>query len=188
MRKVLAVLLAVSLGALATGAGAGADGQGADQLAAGTGTITNCCNEPMVHVNAQSDDAGANPRGHFWIRYPNGGADFGGHVVCLTVLGNSAGLTGHIERVNTANPALGFVFGNYLTIRLTDNGSPGVLDMVNFDPGTAVQPPGCAGVGDLPISQGNYVVHDRPLIDPLELDLLNQFLAQVESAANDPYG
>ena len=186
MRKVL-LLLAVSLGALAGGAGAGADGQGADQLAAGTGTLM-CCNQPMVHVNAQSGDAGANPRGHFWIRYPNGGADFGGHVVCLTVLGNSAGLTGHIERVNTANPGLGFVLGNYLTIRLTDNGSPGALDMVNFDPGTATQPPGCAGVGDLMISQGNYVVHNRPLTDPLELDLLNQFLAQIELGANDPYG
>jgi hypothetical protein len=187
MRKVLSVLLAVALGALATGAGAGADGQGADQLAAGTGTLI-CCSQPTVHVNAQSGDAGANPRGHFWIRYPNGGADFGGHVVCLTVVGNSAALTGHIERVDTANPALGFVLGNYLIIRLTDNGSPGALDLLNFDPGTLAQPSGCAGVGDLMISQGNYVVHGQPLTDPLELDLLNQFLAQIELDANDPYG
>jgi hypothetical protein len=89
---------------------------------------------------------------------------------------------------NTANVGLGFVLGNYLTIRLTDNGSPGALDMVNFDPGTPNQPTGCSGVGDLTISQGNYVVHDQPVTDPLQLDLLNQFLAQIESAANDPYG
>jgi hypothetical protein len=187
MRKVLAVLLAVSLVALATGAGAGADGQGADQLAAGTATLVGF-GQPMVHVNAQSGVNGVNPRGHFWIRYPNGGADFGGHVVCLTVVGNSAAMTGHIERVNVANPGAGFVLDNYLIIRLTDNGSPGALDLVNFDPGFPDQPAGCAGVGDLPISQGNYVVHNRPVIDPLELDLLNQFLAQIESAANDPYG
>jgi hypothetical protein len=187
MRKVFAVLLATSLVALATAARASADGQGADQLAAGTGTLV-CCNQPMVHVNAQSDFAGVNPRGHFWIRYPNGGADFGGHIVCLTVVGNTAAMTGHIEMVKTANPVLGFVLGYYLTIRLTDNGSPGTLDMVNFDPGTPNQPTGCAGVGDLMISQGNYVVHDRPVTDPLQLDLLNQFLAQIESAANDPYG
>jgi hypothetical protein len=186
MRKVLAVLLAASLVALATGAGTSADGQGADQLAAGTATLTSF-GQPMVHVNAQSGVDGANPRGHFWIRYPNGGADFGGHVVCLNVAGNVAALTGHIETVNTANPVLGFVLNNYLIIRLTDNGSPGALDMVNFDPGTPDQL-ACAGAGDLMISQGNYVVHDRPVTDPLELDLLNQFLAQIESAANDPYG
>jgi hypothetical protein len=187
MRKVFAVLLAAFVVALATGAGAGADGEGADQLAAGTATII-CCGQPMVHVNAQSDFLGANPRGHFWIRYPDGGADFGGHVVCLTVVGTTAALTGHIEMVNTANPALGFVLNNYLTIRLTDNGSPGAADLVNFDLGQPTQPSGCAGVGDLMISQGNYVVHDQPVTDPLQLDLLNQFLAQIESAANDPYG
>jgi len=45
-----------------------------------------------------------------------------------------------------------------------------------------------AGADGLAISQGNYVVHDQPVTDPLQLDLLNQFLAQIESAANDPYG
>jgi hypothetical protein len=34
---------------------------------------------------------------------------------------------------------------------------------------------------------GNYVVHDQPVTDPLQIDVLNQFLAQIESAANNPY-
>jgi hypothetical protein len=40
-------------------------------------------------------------------------------------------------------------------------------------------------VADLPITQGNYVVHDQPVADLLGLSLL---LAQFESEANDPYG
>jgi hypothetical protein len=183
MRKVLMALALASVAVLGTTGGASAESQGADQLAAGTGTII-CCGQPMLHVNAQSDAGGVSPRGHFWIRYPNG-VEFGGRVVCLTVVANQAGLTGRIERVKTASPAQGFVLGNYVNIRLTDNGSPGTLDLVNFDPGTAAQPATCPAGGDLPISQGNYVVHDQPVLDLLGLD---QLLAQFEAAANDPYG
>ena len=44
----------------------------------------------------------------------------------------------------------------------------------------------CAQAGGyVPISQGNYVVHDRPVADLLGLNLL---LAQFEQAADDPYG
>jgi hypothetical protein len=151
------------------------------QLAAGTGTLI-CCGTPMVHVNAQSEQGGVNPRGHFWIRYPSG-AEFGGRVVCLNVAANTAGLSGHIELVKVASPALGFVEGNYLTIRVTDNGEPGTADLVNFDPGTPAQPQ-CSGVGDLPISQGNYVVHDNLI----NLSAFNLLLSQFEAAADDPYG
>jgi hypothetical protein len=139
----------------------------------------------MVHVNAQSQAGGVDPRGHFWIRYPNGGVEFGGRVVCLNVIGNVAGLTGHIERVKVAGPGSGFVLGNYLTIRITDLGSPGTTDLVNFDLGTSNQPTACAGAGDLVMSQGNYVVHDKPVVNLSALDLL---LAQFEAQAKDPYG
>jgi len=145
-----------------------------------------CCNQPMVHVNAQSGALGVNPRGHFWIRYPNGGADFGGTVVCLNVVGHTAGLIGHIERVKVAGPPVsGFVLNNYLRIRITDMGSPGTADLVNFDPGTPTNPGSCSGFGDLAISQGNYVVHDKPVLD---LPALNLLIAQFEAAAKDPYG
>src|SRR5436190_16849273 len=83
MRKLLAALALAVLMALGTGGNARAD-NGADWLTAGTGTLI-CCNQPMVHVNAQSNAGGGNARGHFWIRYPAPGADFGGHVVCLNV-------------------------------------------------------------------------------------------------------
>jgi hypothetical protein len=142
------------------------------------------CTGVMVHVNAQSGAGGVQPRGHFWIRYPSG-VEFGGSVVCLNVVANSAGLTGHIERVKVANPSLGFVLGNYVPIRITDNGSPGTLDLVNFDRGLETQPTSCGGTGNIPISQGNYIVHDEPV---LNLSALDQLLAQFEASAKDPYG
>jgi hypothetical protein len=37
----------------------------------------------------------------------------------------------------------------------------------------------------VPVSQGNYVLHDQPVVDLLGLSRL---LAQFESAADDPYG
>jgi hypothetical protein len=159
------------------------NGQGPNhELVAGTATLI-CCGSPMVHVNAQSDEGGVNPKGHFWIRYATG-VEFGGGVVCLSTTANTAGLTGRIDRVKVANPVLGFVEGNFLRIRITDNGEPGTADLVNFDPGSPTPPGSCAGVGDLPVSQGNYIVHDN-LIDLPGLDLL---LGQFEAAAGDPYG
>jgi hypothetical protein len=176
---------------LAGGAGSAQSGsQGAENLAAGTGTL-NCtaiagatCTGVMLHVNAQSGAGGVSPRGHFWIRYPSG-VEFGGSIVCLNVTATNAALTGRIDRVKVANPSLGFVLGNFVPIRITDNGSPGTLDLVNFDRGVDVQPEGCTGAGDIPISQGNYIVHDEPVLD---LSALNLLLAQFEAEANDPYG
>jgi Desulfoferrodoxin, N-terminal domain len=186
LRRLHLLLAAVLLSLLALGGGAtSAQGssQGAENLAAGTGTLV-CCGEPMVHVNAQSQSGGVDPRGHFWIRYPNG-VEFGGPVVCLNVVGNVAGLIGQIERVKVAAPASGFVLGNYLRIRITDLGSPGTTDLANFDPGTPGNPGTCPGVGDLVISQGNYVVHDKPVVN---LSALDSLLAQFEAQAKDPYG
>jgi hypothetical protein len=186
----LGVALTLALVAAGTSSGAQGDNQGADNLAAGTGTL-DCtaipgatCTGVMLHVNAQSGADGVNPRGHFWIRYPSG-VEFGGHIVCLNVFGNMAGMTGHIEMVKVADETLGFVEGNYLTIRITDMGSPGTLDQVNFDKGTST-PSSCLGLhGDIPISQGNFVVHDEPVVD---LAALNTLLAEFEAAAGDPYG
>jgi hypothetical protein len=188
---ILTGVLALVVGSSA--AGAQGDGQGADNLVAGTATL-DCtmimgatCTGVMVHVNAQSGAGGVDPRGHFWIRYPNGGAEFGGAVVCMHVVVNSAALIGRIDQVMvpSTNPMQGFTMNNFVQIRITDNGSPGTADLVNFDPGTPGNPGTCGGVGDIPISQGNYVVHDQPVVDLSALDLL---LAQFEAAANDPYG
>lgn len=185
LRLLLATGVALASVVVSVGGAGGAQGdrQVAENLVAGTGTLI-CCGEPMVHVNAQSQKGGVDPRGHFWIRYPNG-VEFGGRVVCLNVVGNAAGLTGRIERVKVPNIGLGFVQGNFMNIEITDNGSPGTLDLVNFHPGFAVRPSACPTGANLPIRQGNYVVHDDPL---LSLSALNLLLAEFEAAADDPYG
>lgn len=191
MRKVLIILIAAALTVVATTGGsssARADDRGADWIAAGTATLAPPpqFGQPMLHVNAQSNSGGANVRGHFWIRYANGGGEFGGQVVCLNVLGQVALLYGRIDRVKTPRPS--FTVGNYVPIRLLDGGEPGtLLDGANFDAGTPVAPPsGCLqeSAGVIPISQGNYVVHDHAF----ELFGLSQLLAQFETAADDPYG
>ncbi len=182
-RRLLILVGVLTVGVIGAATGA-RGGNGAEQLVAGTGTLI-CCGEPMVHVNAQSGDGGVDPRGHFWIRYPNGGGEFGGQVVCLNVLGNQAGLTGRIERVKVPRIPSGFVLGNFMNIEITDNGSPGTLDLVNFHPGMATQPATCPTGANLLISQGNYVVHDKPV---LVIAVLEQLLAQFEDAADDPYG
>jgi hypothetical protein len=188
MRKVLIGLALASVVALGTSGGAGADGQGADWLVAGTGTLAPPpqFGQPMLHVNAQSNFGGGNARGHFWIRYPNGAGEFGGHVICLTVVANQAWLVGQIETVRA--PRASFVVGNYVNMRLIDNGSPGTLDGANFDPGTPTPDTCPSGNGYVPISQGNYVVHDQPVTDPLGLQELLAQIALFESAAGDPYG
>jgi hypothetical protein len=145
-----------------------------------------------VHVNAQRDpDTGAS-RGHFFIRYPTtapgGGFDFRGRVVCLDVIGNFATMIGRIDATRgvAPNPLANFVVGNFLRIRITDNGEPGAADLVNFDPGQPTQPSCDAVPGDLPISEGNYIVHEDP---PLAiLNSLSLLLAHFESAADCPYG
>jgi hypothetical protein len=191
MRKVLISVTAAALvaaSAIGGSSSASADNNGADWLAAGTGTtVVDAPFAPaMLHVNAQSNAGGGNVRGHFWIRYANGGGEFGGPIVCLNVLGQAATLYGQIERVKTPRPT--FTVGNYVPIRLLDGGEPGTaFDMVNFDPGQPAAPNNqCTqNIGYVPISQGNYVVHDRPVADLLGLNLL---LAQFEQAADDPYG
>jgi hypothetical protein len=193
MRKTLVSVIAAALvaaGAIGGGNSASADDNGADWVAAGTAiTAPPAPFAPaMLHVNAQSNAGGGNVRGHFWIRYANGGGEFGGPIVCLNVVGQSAFLYGKIEKVKT--PRAGFDNPNspYVPIRLIDGGEPGTtFDVVNFDPGQAAAPNSqCTqNAGYVPISQGNYVVHDHPLADLLGL---NQLLAQFEQAADDPYG
>ena len=80
-----------------------------------------------------------------------------------------------------------------MNIQITDNGPPPgsapAPDLVNFSPGDANRAAiSCAPGALFPISQGNYVVHDQPVTDPLGLNVLNQFLTQIEQQANDPYG
>jgi hypothetical protein len=171
------------------------DGTGPKQdLVAGTGKTAPPLFpfHTMVHVNAQRDPDTGEARGHFVIREatpPEGrGFDFHGRVTCLTVVGNNAGLVGEIEQAKLPNPTLGFVEGNFIQIRFTDMGEPGTLDGFNFSPGVADPAQlsqfnvSCTTVGgDIRITQGNYIVHQDP---PLELlNILDTLLAEFELAA-----
>jgi hypothetical protein len=192
--KILAVALAFALVSIGSPSGARGDSQGAANLVAGTATISAsscsfCVVLGMIHVNAQSGPDGADPRGHFWIRLQNGGGEFGGTVTCLDVTGMSAGLVGQIDRAPIGNTSFNFTPGNFVYIRVTDMGSPGTLDRVNVDAGKSTAPPGCPGPDPCcSISQGNYVVHDQPIVDAAALNELNLQIAQFESEAADPYG
>ena len=199
MRRVLVALTAAVVStAVLTGGAAATHSYGTgpkQELVAGTGTLEvpeGFRQDPMLHVNAQRDETGE-VRGHFYIRYPETetqtALDFRGEVVCLDVRLNFATIIGEIERRRPAlvPPETGpFAEGHFLEIRITDNGEPGTLDLVNFGGEMATQP-SCAVFtaqpGDLPISQGNYIVHDDP---PLELlSALDLLLAEFEAAAGE---
>jgi hypothetical protein len=182
-----------------TATGTHSNGTGPKQdLVAGTGRVNVFPlvppEHPLVHVNAYRDKETGEVKGHFFVRYPTsdpgGGFDMRGDVVCLTVVGNLAGLVNEIEQVKGTppRPGLGFEEGNRFTMEIIDNGEPGTLDMVNFsggfDPGTQPPPSSCPGSApNLPITEGNYIVHQDP---PLALfDALDLLIAEFEAAAGE---
>lgn len=67
--------------------------------------------------------------------------EYSAEVVCLTVVGNTAVLSGLITRV--VNPTSGLEEGDYLTFKVTDNGQPGSLlpDQWESTSGTPCPPP-----------------------------------------------
>jgi hypothetical protein len=200
MRRVAFVLALALAGALVSSGGARgthSNGTGPKKdLVAGTGTLVvpqPFPQAPQLHVNAHRDPQTTEARGHFYIRYPTttptGTFDVRGHVACLGVAGNVATVIGEIERVRGVAPFAGgggFEEGNFVQIRITDNGEPGTLDLANFSPGSPTQQSCVPQAGDLPLSQGNYIVHQDP---PLQLlNILDGLLAEFEAAADCPYG
>jgi hypothetical protein len=143
---------------------------------------------PQLHVNANNDPATGAARGHFFIRYSVPPIDIRGDAVCVDTLATTGTVIGQVESV-TASPAdipPGFPGVNdFVRIRITDFGEPGTLDRANWDSIGSAQPATCsAQPGDLPISQGNYIVHDGFV--PLELlPALDLLLNDIEAAAGD---
>jgi hypothetical protein len=197
-RVLLALTAALASSAVLVGGAGGTHSEGTgpkQELVAGTGTLVvpqPFRQDPMLHVNAQRDETGE-ARGHFYIRYPETetqtALDFRGEVVCLDVSLNNATIIGEIERRRPAlvPPQTGpFAEGHFLEIRITDNGEPGTLDLANFG-GEQTTQPSCAVFtaqpGDLPISQGNFIVHMDP---PLSLlSALDLQIAEFEAAAGE---
>lgn len=186
---VLCVTFASCFAFAGAAAGTHSEGTGPKQdVVAGTATILGF-NDPQVHVNAHRETGSQVARGHWYVRYPatapGGGFDMRGEVVCVDALANYATVIGRIDRTKGVPPfagGAGFVVGNFVQIRVTDNGEPGTLDLVNFSPGAAVQQSCAPAPGDLVTSQGNYIVHAEPPLALLSsLDLL---IAAIEEEAH----
>jgi hypothetical protein len=200
MRRVAFVLALALAGALVSpgvATGTHSDGTGPPKdLVAGTGTLVvpqPFPQAPQLHVNAHRHPETGEADGHFYIRYPTttptGTFDFRGRVECLSVLGNNATVIGQIERVRGESPFSGgggFQAGNFVQIRITDNGEPGTFDRANFSPGSSTRQDCTPAPGDLPTSEGNYIVHQEPPIQLLSV--LDGLLAEFEASADCPYG
>ena len=178
----LVFMLALAAGlAFTTVAGAshsGGNGPKKD-LVAGTARLAGF-NNPLIHVNADRDPDTGQVRGHFFVKYPPPfDLSFRGSVTCLNVVATGAAAVGTVERSQGTSPPIAVPVGTSVRVRVLDLGEPGMLDMANWD----VNNSACSGVGDLPISEGNYIVHSDP---PLELlPILDQLLAEFEAAAGE---
>jgi hypothetical protein len=205
MRRVLLALTAAVASSAVLAGGAGgthSDGTGPKKdLVAGTGTLTDIPQgfpqNPMVHVNADSNPVTGEVHGHWFVRYPTttpgGGFDMRGDVVCVDVVGvhpfNHATVIGRIDRVKGQNPfplfglPATFEPGQFLQIRIRDWGEPGTLDGANFGGGQASQPNCFDKGGEQPLSQGNFIAHNDPPVQLLSF--LDALLAEFEAAAGD---
>lgn len=138
-------------------------GKGGNDRVMGTGHRLNLAGQPTrVHVNAKSGPAGENASGDFWVSVET--ADLGtvslrGRIHCLTVDGNHAAARGTVER-STAPPV---PVGTDYQIQVTDNKSSGFPDtninFFGFDPGDTDCP--IIPFDEVPLTNGNFVVHDR---------------------------
>jgi hypothetical protein len=169
------VLLAV-IAACAYPAGATADSP-YDYVTGGGWVVQyNCCVDAHFAFTAHNGPSGVT--GQMQLRYdysrypvnegfPN--EELTADVVCLTVLGNKAVLSGLITRA--VNPAFGDEEGDYLTFTITDNGQPGSLvpdefEALNGSLGPCAAPPG----GGAFVTQGNINVNQGdPLLAPIWL-------------------
>lgn len=156
-------------------------GQGPKKdLVAGTARLAGF-NNPLIHVNAWRDSDTGRVKGHFFIKYPPPfSTAFAGRVSCLNVVGTGAAAVGVVERSEGSAP-FSVPVGASVQVRVLDLGEPGTLDQANWDLNSA-----CSGVGDEPITEGNYIVHADP---PLAvLNALDSLLSRFEAAAADcPY-
>ncbi len=159
MKAVLGMVLAVLALLAATGPAAASSGR---DLTAGTGLVESPLGGTFaIHVIATSLD-GADARGRFFLDFdiPGFGAfKVHGKVTCHQVAGNVATVGGAFDEPVFFGP-----FGPFqgLLISIEDNGEPGSGgDRLSFAE-TAFAPTDCPIVSALfPITQGNFVVHDR---------------------------
>jgi hypothetical protein len=157
------VLLAV-IAACAYPAGAAADPSSA--YATGSGAVVPYNAHANAHFSFTAQDGPGGVTGRMQLRfvYDEGSPteQYSADVVCLTVVGNNAALSGVITRV--VNPTSGLEEGDFLTFQVTDNGQPGssVPDEFRANGVQECQLP--TGGGGSLVTQGNINVNQGDLL------------------------
>lgn len=126
----------------------------------------------LVEVDAISGPDGRDAAGTFFTAYSpldrfNPGLEVRGRVVCLAVVGNRATVGAVVEETRNAPPDRPFAPGSGIALIVTDNGDPGPDQdtMLTYFP--AEPPSDCAvpwpgqNAPEIPLSEGNFVVHDE---------------------------
>jgi len=132
----------------------------------GSGAIRNTVTNAILasaNGSAHSEEAGLNPKGQFHLFF-TGVEDTKMDVLCLSVIGNKAGVFGKL-----AQPAqLGSTTYPYGGISVTDNGSASASprDQVTWWVGPAAPNQAlctflAASGGFSPVTDGNFVVNDQ---------------------------
>ena len=156
------VLLAV-IAACAYPAGATADSP-YDYVTGGGWVVPwNAHADAHFAFTAHNGTSGVTGRMQLRFTYDEGTPDeqYSAEVICLTVVGNEATLSGVITRV--VNPTSGLQEGDQLTFQVTDNGQPGSLVPDEFAEHSGGQPCPSLGGGQF-VTQGNINVNQG---DPL---------------------
>lgn len=152
------VLLAV-IAACAYPAGAAADPP--YDHATGGGVVAQYNAHAVAHFSfvAHGGPSGVTGRMQLRFVYDEGSPteQYSADVVCLTVVGNNAALSGVITRA--VNPTSGLHEGEFLTFQVTDNGQPGSLVPDEFQANGGPQCPLPAGGGGSLVTQGNINVN-----------------------------
>jgi hypothetical protein len=111
-----------------------------------------------IDLDANSAYDGSGPTGTFVTRYPGGDPDVSGHVVCLAVSGNQAMVGGIIDRSSGPNATL-TPPGTAVLFAITDKGDRDteLTFFVLVSQGCGVQD----AIPEIPLTEGNFVVHDE---------------------------
>lgn len=115
-----------------------------------------------VEIDATSGPEGEEATGTFSIRYVySPPLEFRGRIVCLTVKGTKAAVTGIVESSNDPQRPP----GHGIRLQFTDNSSSGAgrdtqISFLDLEPPDASVCPGQPAVAELEVIEGDFVVRD----------------------------
>jgi hypothetical protein len=137
--------------------------------ALGSGHVAATDLEVLINVAAHSGPLGQNPAGHYHLETVPGNAsitvELDADITCLTVVGNLARVGGFVTKFTENGVPVTGVQGILETVE--DNHLLGTPDMVGtiftLPAAPSICPPPVPGEANIPINQGNIVVHDADL-------------------------